>query len=290
MVSRQQLVAAGVPRWVVRAELGARRWQAWHGQTIVLHNGPLSVVERRWVAVLGTCPRAALDGVTALQQAGISGLEDTVLHVIAPRGSQPREMPGVVVHESRRFREEDVVRSGIRRVRPAVAAVHAALWAASDRQAQLFVMLCVQQRRASVGDIADTVSAVRRHPRRRLLARLVADLAVGVHSLGELDVAEDFRRRGFPEPARQSVRRRASGTEYLDCELAEYGLVFEIDGAGHESTEQQLSDLLRDISIAADGQTVVRIPLRLYRIDRESVLDRIEALLVARGWVRAAAA
>lgn len=290
VVSRSQLVAARVPRWLIRAEVRAGRWQLVGRQVVVLHNGPLSVGELRWVAVLGTGPRAALDGVSALQEAGVTGLDDEVVHVIAPKSSQPRRTAGVLVHESRRFCEDDVITVGIRRVRPAVAAVHAALWAVSDRQAQLFLLMVVQQRKASPEQVLEAVEAVRRHPRRRLLRRLVADLAGGVQSLGELDVAEDFRRRGFPEPDRQEIRRRPSGTQYLDCELSAYGLVFEIDGVGHEDPRQQLDDLLRDIDVAADAQTTIRIPLVLYRLDRERVLDRIEALLVARGWQPAAVA
>lgn len=290
VVSRRQLVHARVPRWVIRAEIAAGRWQSSYCQTVVLHNGPLSVDERRWVALLGTGRRAALDGVTALQAAGAKGLTDTIVHVITPRGSEPPRMPGVVIHESRRFREEDVVSGGIRRVRPAVAAVHAALWARSVRQAQLYLLICVQQRLAPVELVAVAVDGVRRHPRRRLLRRLVADMAAGVQSLGELDVAEDFRRRGLPEPERQCVRKRPSGTQYLDCRLPKYRLVLEIDGAGHEQPEQQLADFLRDLDVAADGDTVVRIPLSLYRLARGQVLDRVAALLVVRGWKPAAGA
>jgi very-short-patch-repair endonuclease len=284
VASRRQLIAAGVPRWFIRSEVAARRWQEPTGQTVVLHNGPLTAEQKRWVAVLGTGPRAALDGVSALQAAGIDHLDDEDVHVIAPQGSQPRRAPGVVIHESRRFNEDDVIAVGLRRTRPAVAAVHAALWAVTDRQAQFLVMTTVQQKLATPGQVADALSAVRRHARRRLLLQLVADLGAGVETLGELDVAADFRRRGFPEPDRQVVRRRPSGTQYLDCELPAYDLVFEIDGAGHALPQQQLSDLLRDLATAAEGQTTVRIPLALYRLDRERMLDQIEALLVARGW------
>ena len=289
VVGRRQLVAAGVPRWLIRAEVRVGRWRLLGRQLVVLHTGPLTSAALRWVAVLGTCPRAALDGVTGLQEAGLVGLHDVDIHVIAPRGSEPRAVPGVVVHESRRFREQDVITSGIRRMSPAVAAVHAALWAVSDRQAQLFLLMTVQQRLATPDAISDALSRVRRHKRRRLLLDLVADMGAGVQSLGELDVAHDFRRRGFPEPDRQAVRRRPSGTEYLDVRLSSYSLVFEIDGAGHDAPAQQLADLLRDISIAGDGDTVIRIPLVLYRMAGEQVLDRIEGLLEARGWHRRAA-
>lgn len=285
VVSRRQLIAARVPRWLIRAEVRAGRWRELPGQVVLLHTGPLSQGAQRCVAVLAAGPRAALDGVTALQEAGLKGIDEDRLHVIAPRGSQPTSARGVSVHESRRFREDDVVSDGgPRRVRPGVAAVHAALWARSDRQAQLFVLVTVQQRLATVEAIAEALSAVRRHPRRRLLRQLVADMTVGVHSLGELDVAADFRRRGLPEPDRQELRCRPSGVEYLDCEFKAYGVVLEIDGAGHDAPGQKLADLLRDISVAADGQLPIRVPLVLYRLGREQVLDRMEELLVARGW------
>ena len=282
-------MAAGVARWLIRNEVQAGRWRELPGQVVVLHTGPLTPQAQRWAAVLSAGPRAALDGVTALQEAGLKRIEEDRLHVIAPRGAKHGTMPGVVVHESRRFAEADVISdTGIRRMRPAVAAVHAALWAVSDRQAQLFLLACAQQRLASVAEIAEALAAVRRHPRRRLLSALVRDMAGGVQSLGELDVARDFRRRGFPEPDRQQIRRRDSGVEYLDCEFSAYGVVLEIDGAGHADPEQKVADLLRDISVAADGQVPIRIPLELYNLAREQVLDRLEELLRARGWRRAA--
>ena len=289
VVGRRQLIERRVPRWLIKAEFQAERWRRHSRQVIVLHRGPLTAEAAWWAAILGVGPRAALDGVTALQAAGMKGIDERRLHVIAPKGSKPQPAPGVHLHESRRFRAEDVLDAGgLRRVRPAVAAVHAALWAVSDRQAQLFVLACVQQRLAPVAAVAEAVADVRRHARRRMLLSLVTDMAGGVQSLGELDVAHDFRRRGFPEPDRQTIRRRSSGTEYLDCRLTSYGLVFEIDGAGHDEAQQELSDLLRDIAVAADGDTCIRIPLALYRLAREQVLDHLEQLLVARGWRRAA--
>jgi very-short-patch-repair endonuclease len=289
VVHRRQLAVRNVPRWVVNLELRTGRWQRTGRQTVSVHNGPLDAVGRRWVGVLEVGRRAALDGVSALQVAGVTGLSDEVVHVITPKGSTPAKPRGVRVWESRRFDEADVLSNGIRRTRPAVAAVHAALRARTDRQASYFLLLVVQQRAATVADLADVVATVRRHARRRLLQALVVDLAGGVESLGELDVAQDFRRRGLTEPERQVLRRRPSGTVYLDCDLPAYGITLEIDGSGHEAPQQRLSDLLRDISSATEGRTVIRLSLAAYRLDRNAVLDRLEALLVSRGWSRPAA-
>lgn len=289
VVSRRQLYAAGVPRWLVRHELRVGRWQRTGRQTVALHNGPLPTAAQRWVAVLEGGPRAALGGVTALQEAGIDALTDVVIHVIVAKGSRRVRVQGVRFHESRRWCESDVVRVGIPRVMPAVAAVHAALWAATDRQATLFLTLAVQQRKASPAQLHDAAAAVRRHPRRRLLAMVTADLAGGVRSLNELDVARAMRGRCLPEPARQSLRRRPSGVQYLDVDFPDHEVTLEVDGPQHELPEARLQDLLRDVALVVEGRTIIRIPMVAWRLDESAVLDALEELFSSRGWRRPAA-
>jgi very-short-patch-repair endonuclease len=282
--------AAGVPRWVVRLELRTGRWQRAGRQTVVTHNGPLTDAQRRAVAVLETGPRAALDGVSALQQHGVGVEDDGSVHVVVPKSSNALRPRGARVHESRRFREDDVrVVDGVRTVAPAVAAVHAALWARTDREATLLLVLPVQQRLARPQDLAEAASAVRRARRRRVIAATVLDVADGARSMGELDVARALRRRGLPEPARQVVRRRPSGTQYLDCRFDGYDLALEVDGAGHAEPLQVLADLLRDLTLVSEGDTVVRLPLVTWRLAEERVLDALEAVFTARGWRRPAA-
>jgi very-short-patch-repair endonuclease len=287
---RPDVVAAGIPRWLVQAELRYGRWQRTGRQTVVTHNGPLDARARRRVVVLEVGPRAALDGVSSMQHRGVDVDDDGDIHVIAPKSSNPRRVPGVRVHESRRFRDDDVETvDGVRVVRPAVAAVHAALWARTDPEAQLFPLLVVQQRLARPGDVLEAVLAVRRHRRRPLLLRLVRDLAAGVRSVGELDVARAMRARGLPEPDRQVVRHRPSGTEYLDCRFDAYRLALEVDGIQHEDPLHQVSDVLRDLTLTAEGDTVLRLPLAAWRLAEDRMLDALERVFLARGWRRPAA-
>jgi very-short-patch-repair endonuclease len=290
VLCRRQLREAKIPRWILQLEVRAGRWQRTGAQTVVVHNGTLSEATRRTAAVFETGPRAALDGVSALQHRGVSAAKDTQVHVIAPPGSHPVRTTAVVVHESRRFREEDVeVVGGARVVRPAVASVHAALWARTDRQATFFLLLAVQQRLADAAALADAASRVRRHVRRRLLLRVAGEVAGGVRSLGELDVAEALRERGLPEPDRQVLRRRKSGTEYLDARFDRYGLTLEVDGVQHEDLDQRIVDVLRDFALIADGDGILRLPLAVFWVARERVLDALEQVFLARGWRRPAA-
>ena len=289
VISLRQLYAAGVPRWLVRRELRVGRWQRPGRQTVVLHNGPLSDSAKRWVAVLEGGPRAALAGVTALQEAGITMLDDQTVHVIVARASRRVRLKGVRYHESRRWSETDVIRLGIPRVAAPVAAVHAALWARTDREATLLLTVAVQQRKATPAELHDAASSIRRHRRRRLLSEVISELSGGVRSLNELDVAVAMRARGLPEPDRQRLRRRPSGRQYLDADFDDYEVTLEIDGPQHDEPTARLEDLVRDIGLATDGRTVVRIPMVAWRLGEERVLDALEELFSARGWRRPAA-
>lgn len=289
VVHRPQVIDAGVPRWLLQAEVRVGRWQRTGRQTVVTHNAALSAEQRRAIAALEVGPRAALDGVTALQHLGVDVRDDGRLHLIAPKGSSPKHPPGVRVHESRRFAESDVtVRDGVRVVRGAVATIHAALWARTDREAQFLVVLAVQQQLATVAQLQDAVEAVLRSPRRAVLRRVLHDVAAGIRSIGELDVARALRHRGLPEPDRQVLRQRPSGRQYLDCRWDTYRITLEVDGEQHDAPEQRLQDLLRDLALVAESDAVVRIPLVLFRLDRERILDGLESVFASRGWRRAA--
>lgn len=290
ILSRRQLYALGVTRWQVKAAVAARRWQRTGRQTVSVTTGPLTEQARHWVAVLETGPRAALAGVTALQAAGLRTITEATLHVIVPKSSTPLKPPGVRVHESRRFAEQDVLPSGLRRERPAVAAVHAALWAASDRQAVLFLVAPVQQRLVRADDVATALAAVRRHPRRRLLQLVLRDIAAGAQSLHELDLTGGLRRRGLPQPSRQVVVELSAGRAYLDADWEAYDVALELDGSQHEEGGARVDDAFRDLEVAASGRTTARVPLLALRLDEDGFYRRLAALLRSRGWTGGAAA
>ncbi|MCW2615176.1 MAG: hypothetical protein JWN08_2170 [Frankiales bacterium] len=276
-----------MPRWFLARELRARRWQRSGRQTVVTHNGPLDWRARCWVALLELDPRAALDGVTSLRWSRLP-LTDEEVVVITPKGSRRRSLAGVRVRESRRWRAEDVVVDGGRRTRPAVAAVHAALWASTDKQAAYLVTLAVQQGCTTPAALSDALVGVRRAARRPLLVRTVHALVGGSRALGEADLVAGLRERGLPEPDQQVLRTRPSGRHYLDADFPAHDLTLEMDGSQHDLPGHRLSDLLRDLALVVEGRTVLRIPMIAWWLDREGVLDALEAVFVSRGWSRAA--
>lgn len=285
VLSRRQLYALGMTRSEVRCEVRAGRWRRHGRQSICVHTGDLSEPATWWCAVFEVGSKAVLDGVTALRAAGMTGYEDGV-HVAAPKSARPRRPRGVEVHETRRWNGEDVLWSGIPRVRPAVAAVHAALWARSDRQAALILAMTAQQGLALPASMADALSSVRRHRRRRLLLSVVADLVDGAQALSELDFAALCRRRGLPAPSRQTVVARPGGRYYLDVCWEQWRLVVEIDGVQHESVQASIPDALRQNCVTMGGRRVLRIPVLGLRVSPDAFLDQVEQALRAAGWVR----
>ena len=261
---------------MVRREVAAERW-ALHGhQTVALTTAPLGTTARRWLAVWETGSRvAALDGVTALQHAGLTGFEDSDVHVSVKHTAEVEPIDGVRIHKVIRRVDREVVPAGIPRTRAAVAAIRAAHWAVTDRQAALLLVLPVQQRLCSGQQLVAAAGLIRGRTRRRLIHVLVHDIADGAHSLGELDVVAACRRRGLPGPSRQAVRRLPDGTAYLDIAWPEARLVVEVDGAGHVRGLQMVDDELRQNALQLGDDLVLRVSLVGWRLTPQAYLDQI---------------
>ena len=288
MITRRQLYAIGWTRAMVRAELRAGRWHRLGPQTLFVLDAATSPdpdVARRWWAALEVGGQAAIDGATALQHAGLRGLDHPELQVSVHKSGCYQRPKGVRVYETRRRRPEDLVGSGLPRTRPAVAAVRGALWARTNRQAALVVIMAVQQRIVSVSDVAAALDRVRRHHRRRFLRAVLADIGDGVQSMGELDFARLCRSAGLPMPDRQVVRQSRRGRVYLDAYWDEWQVVAEIEGIHHEWESNQLGDTLRQNELTLGSDAVLRIPVIGLRDQPGAYLEQLRRLLLRRGWL-----
>jgi hypothetical protein len=284
VASRRQLYAIGLRRWDVRVELRAGRWQRRGPQTVSDKTGSLDERGQWWTAVLEIGSQAALDGVTALQAAGLKGYTETVFHISMPKSGRPRKWLGTRVHETRRRRPEDLVGVGLPRTRPAVAAIRGALWAKSDRQAALVFVMAVQQRLVTVEALAEAMESVKRHSRRLLLLAVLSDLHGGAQSLGELDFARLCRDAGLPEPDRQVLHDLGDGRAYVDAEWTALGLSVEIDGIHHAEAPTLIADALRQNDLTNDRRIVLRIPVLGLRTEPDRFLGQVRTALLARGW------
>lgn len=284
IVSRRQLKELGLTRWQVKAELRARRWAAVGRQAVCVHCGPLGIEAREWVAVLEAGPRGFLDAGSALRRQGLKGYDTPGIRISVPRGARIyRRISGVDIRQTRRWSQDDMATTRIPCVRVAVAAVRAAIWARSDRQAALVLAMVVQQGLATAEMIAVELLRIRRDKRRAFVHGVVLDLVGGIRSLGELDVVRGCRRRGLPEPSKQVVRRGRNGKYYLDLYWEQWRLVVEVDGIQHAWVDNLVGDAVRHNDIALQGETVLRLPVLGLRVDPDTFFDQIEQALVANG-------
>jgi very-short-patch-repair endonuclease len=284
VLSRRQLYRGGFTRGQVRAQIRARRWRRLGTQSVALHTGPLTVDGSLWSAVFEAGPRGFLDGASALLAAGLANFDPPRIRVSVPRGARAyRRTPSLDIRQTRRWAVDDVVGTGLPRARVEVAAVRAALWAASDRQATLIVTMVVQQGLTTPQRLGVEMLRIRRDRRRAMLHELILDLLDGARSLGELDFARLCRERGLPVPTRQSVRRGRNGRYYLDVEWAQWGVVVEIDGIHHSWATHVVEDALRHNDVAIAGALVLHLPLLGLRVASDAFFEQIEAALNSRG-------
>jgi len=271
---RRQLRAVGISRADIRTEVAAGRRVLLGRHTVGVATGhELSRRATLQRAVWESGSGAALDGACALIAAGLTGFTVESIDVALPAGSRGYPVPGVRLR--RRRVVGPVIDAGIRRVRPEAAAVRAAQWAVSDRQAALLLCLAVQQRLVHAPRLVSALGLITRAARRPLITGVVADLCDGAHSLGELDFARLCRIRGLPEPSRQVVRRRPGGRVYLDVVWDDVGLVVEIDGSHHGLGLQPVDDALRQNAVTLEGFVVLRIPLLGLRLQPDAFLDQV---------------
>lgn len=289
VLSRRQLADLHYARHDIAREVAAGRWRLHGRQTVALHNGDLGREAQLWRAVWEVGEGVAVvDGVTALQAAGMTGFDDDRVHVSVVHRHDIEPVPGVVIHKVRHRDPSDVTEVGLPRTKPAAAAIRAAHWAVSDRQAALLLVIPVQQRLTTGPLLTQARLRVRGRTRRATIGTLVADIADGAHSLGELDVAAMLRSRGIQTPSRQELRILPRGRAYLDLYWDHAGLVVEIDGSGHRQAMARAIDALRQNELTLSNDRVLRIDLLGLRIDEDAYLDQIRRALARWGGTAAA--
>ncbi|WP_436005239.1 hypothetical protein [Knoellia sp. LjRoot47] len=235
---------------------------------------PLTGRARWWHAVWESGSGAALDGAAALAASGLRGFTSRAFDVSQPRNNRHHSVAGVRLH--RRTVMPSLVGAGVPRVVPDVAAVNAALWCRSDREAALVLCLVVQQRLTTAPRLLAAWRGARvGGPRRTFLDEAVGDLCDGAQALGELDFATMCRRSGLPPPTRQVVRHGPDGRVYLDAAWEEVGLVVEIDGGHHQWALNPVEDALRQNDVVVGGEVMLRIPLLGLRLEAKRFLRQV---------------
>ncbi|MDO5501740.1 MAG: hypothetical protein Q4G67_01080 [Actinomycetia bacterium] len=258
-MSRSELRAYGWDADAVRREVRAERWKMHGRRTVALHTGPLSFEARCWRAVFEVGESALIDGVTSMQHGGLANYTDDLIHVSVDHITTIRPVDGVVIHKIIRRTQGEKFGTGLPRTRNTVAAIRAAHWAHSDRQAATILLMGGQQRLYRPADLAEARQHVRGRTRRKYIDSIITAVSNGIQALGELDVAGLCKQWGLPPPTHQIIRTGLKGRIYLDIGWEDIGLFLEIDGAAHQWGMAPTDDYLRANAVTIGGGTVLRI-------------------------------
>jgi len=266
VVTRAQLREHGYTESAVRARLRVQRWQAFGSRVVVLHNGPLTTRQRWWAAVLSQ-HRAALAGITAAAELGLTGFDDGSVHLLVPFGARRHPAPGARIHVSRRFSAADIhpARS-IPTTRVERALIDGASWMAPERKACAVLAAGVQQRLTTAQRLQPELAAARGARHHRLLTHVLWDIEGGAQSFAEVDVGRLARLAGLPAPKRQVFRYdRAGRRRWLDADFE--GFSVEVDGAVHLKPLSYWDDMERQNDlIIVTGKPILRFSTVAFRI------------------------
>jgi hypothetical protein len=274
VASRHQLAELGLTYKYVNHQIAAERWSEYGRHTVLLHNTEPNRTQLMWIAVLDATQPAALAGHTALEYDGFRGFarEADLVHIVAERGAQYARLPGIKVHESRRFSADDIVPApGVPRVSNARAGIDAGAWQPWPRFACAMMAAVVQQSMCTTDQLRDELDDCGGIKHRRHMRLALLDIADGAQSLGELDIGRMCRRYGLEPPARQRLRKDPAGRpRYLDCEwILPSGevVVLEVDGRHHMDVEHWTADIKRERKVVIGRRWVLRATTVEVRLD-----------------------
>ena len=286
VLGRCQALGAGLTGATWDWRVG-RKWTAVGDGVAALHTGAPTASQLRWAAVLHAGHGAALTGDAALAVWGAKRLAFAVHDVAVPEQRHVAWVrdPLLTMHPRRVRGLSELVspRPGIPLVQVHVAALHAAAWAPSEREAERRIALVVQQRLTTPARIRAALELMPRLRRRGLLLEVLDDVELGAHAGSELDFLRFCRRNGLPEPDELPVKVRANGVKYLDARYRRQRVGVELDGAHHMWVDAWDADALRSLTLAAasrgTGEQLLRITQGMLRHSGDEVARLLRVIL-----------
>lgn len=267
------------------------------------HNGPLSWEQAAWAVVLWHWP-AALAGGSALVAHGLRpprflrtpdptrpgprSRPTTIpggFDVMVDAGRRPDRVAGVRLIRSQDFDDAALLHLSPPRVRIEHAVLDVASRAPDTASAVGVLSDAVQSRRTTPDRLLTSIRLRTRMRHRKLLLRLLTDVASGAFSALEHQyLVHVERRHGLPVASRQRREHRDGGIVFRDADYEEFGVIVELDGRlGHEWFDGASDDLDRDIDALIDQRVTVRVRWR-QALDPCRLAAALVRILWAKGW------
>ncbi len=253
VMSRRQLLKAGVADGDIRSLVRRRELTRVHRGVYMNHTGEPTWLQRAWAGVLALEP-AVLWGPSALYTEG------GTIHVgIDRRRSSPAPLNGVRVHHVSGLSGRADWAKDPPRMPLVAAAIDVAGLARTDLDAVAELARVLNDRRVTAAGLCAELESRSRTPRGSWLRTVVGDLDSGVCSALEHGyVARVLRPHGLPCGRHQVRGECRAGVVYRDWQAG--AVIVELDGRLHHASGRARDrDFDRDLDAAADGQHTTRL-------------------------------
>ncbi len=261
VVSRQQVLRAGVSRSTIVSKVRHGSWQQLHPGVYGAFTGAVSREARLWAAVLCAGRGALLSHETAAEVLGLTDRRCPVVHVTIPATRRIRPPRGCVIH----FSSFDYPRWHPQPGMPPhtfYAETIIDLVAAANNLDDVvaWVSRGIARNLVSEAQLKMAAAARRRFRWRGQIGEVIESVAGGSHFPLEFRYDRDVERaHGLPAAARQVKFVKADGTRgFRDRCYERYGLIVELDGEEFHPAERRGQDRARDNEAAATTGATLR--------------------------------
>ena len=260
VLSRRQLLRAGVPGSTITFRVAHSRWQPVYPGVYATFSGTVAWEARLWAAALYAGPGVLLSHETAAELLGLTDRRCPVIHVVVPGSRRVRAPRGMHVHYS----SHDYPRWPPQRGLPPhtfYGETIIDLVASADNLDDVIAWISRGFARNLIGPAQLRAAAVarRRFRWRGQVEEIIERVAAGSHFPLEFRYERDVERaHGLPAATRQVPFVKADGTRgFRDRCYERYGLIVELDGRHFHPAEQRAQDQARDnAAVAAVGATL----------------------------------
>ncbi len=288
LLSRPQVLAAGLTRDAIAARLGSGRWQRMYPGVYAVFTGDRSRRAELWAAVLRAGPGAMLSYQSAAEVEGMGGVPGRpggLVHVTVPAPRHLRAVPGLAIHRCGRAVQACHPTRMPPRTRIEETVLDLASSAASADEVFDWVCLACAGRLTTPARVRLAMAARPKLARRAEITDVLTEVVGGVHSGLELRYRRDVERpHDLPPAIRQARAVIGRRVQYRDILYREFGVAVETDGRAAHPASAGRRDTARDNDAAAQGLVTLRYAWADVTCRPCGVAAQVAAVLRQRGW------